>query len=272
MKVFLLSTVFSILIANVDLYISDVNYSHGYVEVSIETNEDIVGFQFEINPSPNLNAEFLVEDIDLINYGVTDSNYWVSGYQEEWYMDSTAVNGVFELFGNSEGLVIGFNLGNPAQYIDGTGEPQKLVRVPWTYEVGQIGSISIGENPRFIKRVGGGSPPQYIQTTITEDFALSIEEIDIPSEFILNKAFPNPFNPKTQIGFGLPYSTNVKLAIYGIDGRYIKTLVSSFMAGGFHSTEWDGKDASGNNVSTGIYLYQLIAGNVILSEKVLLVK
>ena len=63
MKALLLSTVISILMANVDLYISDVSYSHGYVEVSIETNEDIIGFQFEINPSPNLNAEFIVEDI-----------------------------------------------------------------------------------------------------------------------------------------------------------------------------------------------------------------
>lgn len=270
MKTFLLSTVFSILMANVDIFISDVSYSHGYVEVSIETDEDIIGFQFEINPSPNLNAEFLVENIDLNSYGVYD--YELSGYDGEWYINSTAVDTTYKLFGNSTGLVIGINLGNPSQYIEGTGEPQVLLRVPWTYEVGQTGSISIGENPRFIKPGEGGLPPQYIQTTITEDFPLSIEQEDIPSQFLLNKAFPNPFNPKTQIDFGLPYGAHVELAIYGIDGRYIKTLVNSFMAGGFHSVDWDGTDVSGNNVSTGIYLYQLIAGNVILSEKVSLVK
>ena len=271
MKTLLLSIVFSILMANVDIFISDVSYSHGYVEVSIETDEDITGFQFKIDPSPNLNAEFLVENIDLSTYDVYD--YEVSGYDEElWFMDGTEVDETFKLFGNSEGLVIGFNLGNPSLYIEGTGEPQILVRVPWTYEIGQTGSISIGENPRFIKPGEGGLPPQYIQTTSTEDFPLSVEQIDIPSQFILNKAFPNPFNPKTQIDFGLPYGSHVELTIYGIDGRYIKTLVSSFMARGYYSLDWDGTDVDGNNVSTGIYLYQLIAGNVILSEKVSLVK
>tara|TARA_S200000501_G_C20859864_1_gene759248 strand:+ start:2791 stop:3609 length:819 start_codon:yes stop_codon:yes gene_type:complete len=272
MKNFFLLLFMSMLFSNVDIFISDVSYVEEYVEVSIVTNEKIIGFQFEIFPSPNLNAVFMVEDIDLSGNDVDD--YTLSGYLEDDFMNGTAaeVNG-FNLFGDSTGFIIGFNLSDQQlQYIEGTGDPQVLLRVPWTYEVGQEGTIGIGENPRFIKPGEGGNPPQYLQTTQAQSFPLSIDYFDVPDEFQLGKAYPNPFNPKTRIDFGLPYNTNIELIIYGLDGRHIKTLIKSQMSSGFHSVEWNGTDDAENMVSSGLYIYQLIAGNTILSDKVSLVK
>jgi len=90
--------------------------------------------------------------------------------------------------------------------------------------------------------------------------------------FFLHQNYPNPFNPTTNISFSLPGETQANLSIYNIEGRLVRTLVNGTVEGGPHSVVWDGKDAQGNPVSTGVYLYRLSAGGNVMTRKMILLK
>lgn len=79
----------------------------------------------------------------------------------------------------------------------------------------------------------------------------------IPDEFTLDQNFPNPFNPETIIQYQLPKSSQVRLVIYNLAGQQVATLINEQQLPGFYSVQWNGKDDSGRNVSSGVYLYRL---------------
>jgi len=82
---------------------------------------------------------------------------------------------------------------------------------------------------------------------------------ETPKEFVLYPNYPNPFNPETKISFGLPNSSHVKIEIYDIAGRSVRTLIDGVMACGYHQVTWNGKNDIGDLVSTGVYLCRLDA-------------
>jgi hypothetical protein len=86
------------------------------------------------------------------------------------------------------------------------------------------------------------------------------------------KNFPNPFNPSTKIEFTLPRPGQVELKIYNVRGELVKTLLNQNMAAATHSVIWDGRDSSGQSVSSGVYFYSLKAGSYEKMEKMTLVK
>ena len=79
----------------------------------------------------------------------------------------------------------------------------------------------------------------------------------MPKKITLNQNYPNPFNPQTTINFELPTKSYIKLQIYDIYGKLIKTLVNSQKTEGYYSVIWDGRNEKGNFVESGVYLYQL---------------
>ncbi|MFA4907724.1 MAG: FlgD immunoglobulin-like domain containing protein [archaeon] len=79
----------------------------------------------------------------------------------------------------------------------------------------------------------------------------------LPEKFVLRGNYPNPFNPRTTIAFDLPEESHVTLTIYDIMGREIVRLLDENQPAGFRHVVWDGKDKSGQTVSSGIYLYTL---------------
>ena len=83
----------------------------------------------------------------------------------------------------------------------------------------------------------------------------------------LNQNYPNPFNPETTISYDLSEDSNVELSIYNLKGQIVRTLVNGSQISGHHETVWNGKDDSGKDVSSGIYLYKLNAGNKDISTK-----
>jgi hypothetical protein len=94
----------------------------------------------------------------------------------------------------------------------------------------------------------------------------------IPTDFVLDQNYPNPFNPTTSIRFGLPSVQDVKIVIYDILGKPIRTLVNSQYSAGYHSVVWDGMDNSGNVISAGVYIYRLESSAKTVTKKMLLVK
>ncbi len=94
-----------------------------------------------------------------------------------------------------------------------------------------------------------------------------------PQKFELAQNFPNPFNPVTTIKFGLPKTASVSLIVYNVKGEVIRPLIGAQeKEAGYHVVLWDGRDESGNSVASGLYFYQLKAGNLTLTRKMILAK
>jgi hypothetical protein len=84
---------------------------------------------------------------------------------------------------------------------------------------------------------------------------------NLASLFMLYQNFPNPFNPSTTIKYYVPYSSYVKIIIYDLLGRQIRTLFDDVVTTGTQAVEWDGKNSHGIKVSSGVYFYQLKSGS-----------
>ncbi|MBD3291269.1 T9SS type A sorting domain-containing protein [candidate division KSB1 bacterium] len=95
---------------------------------------------------------------------------------------------------------------------------------------------------------------------------------NLPSSFSLKQNYPNPFNPATSINYTLNKDIHVKLSVYNILGQKIKTLVDKQQSAGQHMVQWDGKNDIGNQVSTGVYMYKLEAGDYTKTLKMLLLR
>jgi len=78
-------------------------------------------------------------------------------------------------------------------------------------------------------------------------------------EYDLFANYPNPFNPETRISFALPEPSLVRITIFDVLGREIRTLVSREYPAGYHTTNWNASDGSGKKVTSGVYFYRMSA-------------
>ena len=93
-----------------------------------------------------------------------------------------------------------------------------------------------------------------------------------PDQYGLNQNMPNPFNPSTTIGYQLSQAGFVRLAIYNLMGQEVRVLVDERKETGSFTATWDGTDALGRRVASGIYLYRIHAGDFAASRRMLLLK
>ena len=94
----------------------------------------------------------------------------------------------------------------------------------------------------------------------------------VPTESKLYMNYPNPFNPTTMIKFDISKAGHVKLAVYSIEGRLIRTLVDKNFNPGKFSINWDGRDVSGQQVPSGTYFYRLVTDKYDDVKKAILIK
>jgi hypothetical protein len=117
---------------------------------------------------------------------------------------------------------------------------------------------------------------QSLASARTPGSILSITGTDdgpqIPAEFYLAQNYPNPFNPTTSISYGLPRDSHVRIDIFNLLGQRIRTLLNEDQRAGYKSVVWDGRDAAGQSVASGVYLYRLKAGEKEMSRKMLMLK
>jgi hypothetical protein len=93
-----------------------------------------------------------------------------------------------------------------------------------------------------------------------------------PKDFELYQSYPNPFNNQTIIKYDLLKPCQVTLTIYNILGQKVKTLVEGSQVAGSKVVNWDGKDEKGKDLASGIYFYQLKAGEVTQTKRMVLLK
>ncbi|MEL6820502.1 MAG: FlgD immunoglobulin-like domain containing protein, partial [Calditrichota bacterium] len=93
-----------------------------------------------------------------------------------------------------------------------------------------------------------------------------------PQAFALNANYPNPFNPTTTISYDVREASDVRVSVFNMLGQEVRTLVSGKQAAGTHEVVWDATNNLGEAVSSGIYLYQLQAGDFVQTRKMILLK
>ena len=84
--------------------------------------------------------------------------------------------------------------------------------------------------------------------------------------------YPNPFNPTTQIKYALPAAGPVNLTIYNMLGQEVVRLVDEVKPEGYHVVEWNGRNHLGTVVGSGMYIFQLRAGEFVQTKKMMLLK
>ncbi|MBK6912314.1 MAG: T9SS type A sorting domain-containing protein [Ignavibacteriales bacterium] len=94
----------------------------------------------------------------------------------------------------------------------------------------------------------------------------------IPKEFSLNQNYPNPFNPTTKISWQSPAGSWQTLKIYDVLGNEVATLVDEYKPAGRYEVEFDSHSDKGQNLSSGVYFYQLKAGDFIQTRKMIFIK
>ncbi len=75
----------------------------------------------------------------------------------------------------------------------------------------------------------------------------------VPEEYSLGQNFPNPFNPSTSMGFGIPFASEVHIEVYNLLGQKVATLVSEKVQPGYQFIQWNSRNIHGQQVSSGIY-------------------
>jgi hypothetical protein len=94
-----------------------------------------------------------------------------------------------------------------------------------------------------------------------------------PASFALDANIPNPFNPITTIGYGIPAGgADVNISIYDVAGRRVRTLVDEHRPAGLFSVQWNGENDRGQSVASGVYFYRMRAGEFVETRKMLLLK
>jgi hypothetical protein len=103
---------------------------------------------------------------------------------------------------------------------------------------------------------------------------LEVEAISSPTTYTyrLSQNYPNPFNQECEFNFELPFNSKVNITIYNILGQKVKTLSDDFWTVGIHSIKWDGRNESGDALSSGMYFYRMQAGDFLKTQKMVLLR
>ena len=96
---------------------------------------------------------------------------------------------------------------------------------------------------------------------------MSNNKFILPIEYVLYNVYPNPFNPVTNMIYGLTEYTNVQIVIFDLSGKQIASLINEFQSPGYHSINWNA-----DNHPSGMYFVKMIAGDYVDTQKLLLVK
>lgn len=157
--------------------------------------------------------------------------------------------------------------------IDGAG-----LYGPYTFNC-----VNDDETVSFKFMLAGNSEAIYLDNILIIDSSISgveekqeVHSLTVPESFVMASNYPNPFNSQTQISYSIAENAFVELSIYNMIGEKQITLVHQEMTQGQHEISWNGMNANGKEVPSGMYLYKLDArtpnATHSVSNKVLLLK
>jgi len=133
-----------------------------------------------------------------------------------------------------------------------------ITRLPWkAWDEAPLWSPN-GTRIAFISDRDSRPKLYVVEAELAGPQITSVAAEATPARFFLHPNAPNPFNPTTLLSYGLPQAAAVELDIYNMLGQRMVRLVDEAQSGGHHQMLWDGRDAAGRPVASGIYLYRLL--------------
>ncbi|MBN1782275.1 DUF362 domain-containing protein [bacterium] len=108
---------------------------------------------------------------------------------------------------------------------------------------------------QYSRNLGSGEGIELVKLFETTGIQISRPE---PGTFTLSEAYPNPFNPQTNIRFELGQNAYVIMEIFNIQGKKVRTLIDSEQTAGRHVAVWNGRDSGGQPAASGTYIYRLL--------------
>ena len=150
----------------------------------------------------------------------------------------------------------------------------------------QLKQIVISSGAVQSDRLKGTVGQPVIGTTTTDNYILSAGfwgsisqmfldvdgEAVMPTEYVISKAYPNPFNPVTNIDIAVPESGVMQFAIYDILGRQVFEHKQTFSSPGHYRFSWSGKNNHGSSLSSGVYLLTVRFEENYYKQKITLLK
>lgn len=134
----------------------------------------------------------------------------------------------------------------------------------------------------MLRFVASDLPPGSLVEALLDDFeVLAVSAVTavhqsnpphLPRQFLLEQNYPNPFNPSTFVKFQMPHAARVTLQVFNTLGQRIKLLLEKDMPAGYHQVSWDGKDEQGKKAASGIYFYEMRAGDFRAVGKMFLIQ
>ena len=121
---------------------------------------------------------------------------------------------------------------------------------------------------------GGANPLPLFKNEqpITGIGVVDNEDNNFPENMQLFPAYPNPFNPETNIKFQLAAANQLNVGIYSVNGQLIRQLFHGFAPAGEHHLNWNGTDQYGQSVASGVYILQVRTPTESVSQKLILIK
>ena len=140
------------------------------------------------------------------------------------------------------------------------GSVEPLTTIPVTI-TGDGSLAAPGEHPVLLM-ITSNDPAHPTTPVVLTVYVVPVTGVDdgVPDRLVLRGATPNPFNPATDIRFGLPAAARTTLRVFDVSGRLVRTLVDGPLSAGAHTRRWDGRDESGRDASSGVYFVRLLAG------------
>jgi len=215
-----------------------------YIEVHNSGDTDCSLEGFQLDDSEDL------EDLTFGNVIIPAGEYWIGHEgQDDGFASSLNPDGGIIFFADSLGTVLTVNL-EPSQELDG-------IELSQSFDADGVGCHT---NP---------SPGSENGDCIT----LNKDKISLlPNDITLHQNYPNPFNPITTINYDLSIDAMVTIAIYDMNGKVVRNLVSGHQRAGHKLVEWNGTNNYGMSVSAGVYLYRMQADGFVQTSKMVLLK
>lgn len=164
-----------------------------------------------------------------------------------------------------EKLPAGVKVENPYQPMDVAGGSKSLARFRLSIQIEDDLETNRFDLPLVLHDAADQRWPFHAQVNVRKA---------LPGSFRLAQNHPNPFNPKTVIRYTLAGDRliSTRLEIFNSLGQRVRTLVEATQSAGVYAVEWDGRDDQGQKVSSGVYLYRLMAGDFTKTRTMLLVE
>lgn len=142
---------------------------------------------------------------------------------------------------------------------------KNTTRITFTYDENQNNTMYL-----FETNYDGSGWTTFNEITSTYEVFVTDVETEmgvVPEKFSLSQNYPNPFNPSTKIKFSIPQESRVSLKLYDVTGKEVGTLVNEFMQTGSYTINFNA-----NELSSGIYFYQLQTDGFVQTKKMTLLK